>query len=198
MILKLRRMLRNPAPVHRWFTPLFVGFQPSQVQDFALPSTVFFFGGHSKTRGSLWFFIFDEYHPFLSGHHGWEVRPGGNGLFPDCKPKDYSSQMRLWYWVYHISVVGCIDISIYIYIYTAYYPIISPINIYISIIYAHILQYSNMAGWEIWERTSCFWLGKSSMGYVPGLIQREMRLAKQPPCLFFLPLKPTCLDNVSH
>ena len=131
MILKLRRMLRNPAPVHRWFTPLFVGFQPSQVQDFALPSTVFFFGGHSKTRGSLWFFIFDEYHPFLSGHHGWEVRPGGNGLFPDCKPKDYSSQMRLWHWVYHISVVGCIDISIYIYIYTAYYPIISPINIYI-------------------------------------------------------------------
>jgi hypothetical protein len=34
---------RNPAPVDRWFIPLFLGFQPSKmVQDFYkfLPSTV--------------------------------------------------------------------------------------------------------------------------------------------------------------
>jgi hypothetical protein len=34
---------RNPAPVHRWFIPLFTGFLPSQVvQDFFHPQYVYY------------------------------------------------------------------------------------------------------------------------------------------------------------
>jgi hypothetical protein len=43
---------RNPAPVDRWFIPLFIGFQPSKVvQDFFHPQYVLVFWEYQATWG---------------------------------------------------------------------------------------------------------------------------------------------------
>jgi len=49
---------RNPAPVDRWFIPLFIGFQPSKVvQDFFHPQYVRIFATVEITPRKALFFL---------------------------------------------------------------------------------------------------------------------------------------------